>query len=174
MIGGKYCCENIPKEMILSDGTELTPGNIEFLWKIFVQIGHCWKNVKYESSNLKSSWLEFVQAKTTVAPSYTGEYLNAIKCVLELINIYDETHAFYNLFLANGIGREDPKATQLTRLAHAKKFVINEFIRMQVMASGFKHFGGENYAGYVKGSRYSLNPEVREFVELEQNTYNQK
>ena len=54
----------------------------------------------------------------------------------------------------------------MTRLAHAKRYVINEFIIMQVMASGFKHFGGKNYAGYVKGSRYNEIPLVREYVPI--------
>lgn len=158
MIGGQVCHAKIDPGLILGDRQVLTHDNKEFLWKIFVQIGYTWKNVRFDSSNLKSSWLEMIAAKSEVAPSYTAEYINAVYVVTELINLYGEADAFYRLFLKNGI----PPGPPLTRLAHAKVYVVNEFISMQVMASGFKHFGGVNYHGYVKGSRYNLLKEVRE------------
>ena len=54
------------------------------------------------------------------------------------------------LFLENDIPEGPPE----TRLAHAKKFVIDEFIRVNVVASGFKSFAapdnnGKNYKGYL-------------------------
>ena len=52
---------------------------------------------------MKSSWLEFVQAKTEDEPSYVGEYANAIAVVQELIEMYGPEHAFTLLFLRNGI-----------------------------------------------------------------------
>ena len=159
MIGGPICNQKIGSSMLQGDGQVLTYGNKEFLWKIFVQIGYTWKNVRFDSSNLKSSWLEMIAAKSGVAPSYTAEYINAVYVVGELITMYGETDAFYRLFLKNGI----PSGPALTRLAHTKLYVVNEFIIMQVMASGFKHFGGVNYHGFVKGSRYNLIKEVREF-----------
>ena len=96
-----------------------------------------------------------------MAPSYIGEYVNAVYVVRELINIYGEEIAFSRLFLSNNI----PPGAPTSRLAHAKVYVVDEFITMQVMASGFKHFGGVNYAGYVKGSRYNLVPQVRAYTE---------
>jgi hypothetical protein len=85
--------------------------------------------------------------------------VNAVRAVGELIDMYGDD-AFRKLFLDNHI----PPGPPVTRLAHAKKYVINEFITMQVMmASGFKHFGGKNYAGYLKGSRYNGIPQVREY-----------
>jgi hypothetical protein len=163
MIGNVICQDKVDAGLLPGDGQVLTHKNREFLWRIFVEIGKCWKNVKYDSSNLKSSWLDLVQAKTDCAPSYTGEYINAIYCVQELIDMYGEKDAFDKLFLKNEI----PSGPPTTRLAHAKRYVIDEFIKMQVLASGFKHFGGpnSNYHGYVKGSRYNLMPEVREFIE---------
>ncbi|GEM_PF-1509383 len=158
MIGGPVCNEKTSPGLLQGDRQVLTHNNKEFLWKIFVQIGYTWKNVRFDSSNLKSSWLDMIAAKSNVAPSYTAEYINAAYVVGELINMYGEADAFYRLFLKNGI----PPGPPLTRLAHAKMYVVNEFIIMQVMASGFKHFGGVNYHGYVKGSRYNLVKEVRE------------
>lgn len=163
MIGSLICQDKTEPGLLPGEGQELSYKNREFLWRVFVEIGKCWNNVKYDSSNLKSSWLDLIKAKTEFAPSYTGEYINAIYVVQELIDMYGETDAFTNLFLKNGI----PDGPPATRLAHAKNYVIDEFIKMQVLASGFKHFGGpnSNYHGYVKGSRYSLMPEVREFIE---------
>lgn len=163
MIGSSICQDKTDPGLLPGDGQELSHKNREFLWRIFVEIGKCWKNVKWESSNLKSSWLDLIKAKTECAPSYTGEYTNAVYVVQELIDMYGEKDAFTKLFLSNDI----PPGPPTTRLAHAKRYVIDEFIRMQVMASGFKHFGGpnSNYHGYVKGSRYSIMPEVREFIE---------
>jgi hypothetical protein len=159
MIGGSVCKQKTGPGLIPGDRQVLTHENKEVLWTIFVQIGHTWKNVRFESSNLKSSWLEMIAAKSGIAPSYTGEYINAVYVVNELVAMYGEADAFYRLFLKNGI----PPGPPLTRLAHAKIYVVNEFITMQVMASGFKHFGGVNYHGYVKGSRYNLVKEVREY-----------
>lgn len=159
-IGGAICNEVIAPGLILSEKQILTFTQKEFLWNVFVQIGNTWKNANYESSNLKSSWLEMIQAKTTVSPSYVGEYINAVYAIQELINMYGHDDAFYKLFLVYKM----PAGPPSTRLAHAKAYVVNEFITMQVMASGFKHFGGKNYHGFVKGSRYNLMPLVREYV----------
>ena len=35
---------------------------------------------------------------------------------------------------------------------------------MNVVASGFKSFGGRNYNGYIEGSRYNEKPRVRAYV----------
>lgn len=163
MIGNVICQDKVDSGLLPGDGQELTHRNRELLWRLFVEIGRCWKNVKWDSSNLKSSWLDLIKSKVETAPSYTGEYINATYVVQELIDMYGEKDAFYKLFLDNGI----PPGPPTTLLAHATKYVIDEFIKMQVLASGFKHFGGpnSNYHGYVKGSRYSLMPEVREFIE---------
>jgi hypothetical protein len=163
MIGGPICYDTkgIGPGLLPGDGQVLTEDNRHFLWRIFVEIGKCWGNVRWNSSNLKSSWLEMIEAKSAEPPSYTAEYINAIYVVRELIAIYGEEIAFSRLFLSNNI----PPGPPLTRLAHAKVFVVDEFITMQVMASGFKHFGGVNYAGYVKGSRYNLVPQVRAYTQ---------
>lgn len=159
-IGGPICNQAISGGQIQSEEQLLTKAHIEFLWHVFVQIGNTWENVQYESSNLKSSWLEMIDAKANVAPSYIGEYVNAVYVINELIQMYGHDEAFHKLFLEYRL----PDGPPTTRLAHTKVFVINEFIYMQVMASGFKHYGGVNYHGYVKGSRYRLHPQVRNYV----------
>lgn len=160
LIGGKVCKAALTPGLLPGDQQVLTHANREFLWGIFKQIAVTWKNVHYDSSNLKSSWLEMLAEKSGNAPSYTGEYINAIYVLTELVAMYGEVEAYRKLFLANGI----PAGPPATRLAHAKRYVVDEFITMQVMMSGFKHFGGKNYHGYVKGSRYNEQALVRQYV----------
>jgi hypothetical protein len=162
-IGGAICSGTLDPGLLPGDGQILTHANREFLWKLFQQIAVVWKNVDYDSSNLKSSWLEMVDEKSRGAPSYTGEYINAIHVVTELVGMYGQEQAYYKLFLANGIpvGPPNIRLPPTTRLAHAKRYVVDEFITVQVMMSGFKHFGGKNYHGYVKGSRYNRHAQVR-------------
>jgi hypothetical protein len=150
ILTGPVCNEVIPAGLIQSENQLLSAAQKEVLWHLFEQIGVVWDNLEYGSSNLKSSWLEMLAAKTNVSPSYTGEYINATYVLQELIALNGD-EAYARLFL----GYSQPPGPATTRLAHAKTFVANEFITMQVMASGFKHFGGKNYHGYVKGSRYN-------------------
>ncbi len=166
LIGGPVCRAKVDPGLLPGDGQALTHANKLALWEIFKQIAVIWKNVRYESSNLKSSWLEMLQQKSELAPSYTGEYINAIYVVRELVAMYGEEQAYRKLFLENGI----PPGPPNTRLAHAKRYVVDEFITLQVMMSGFKHFGGKNYHGYVKGSRYNEHALVRQYEPKENNS----
>ena len=94
--------------------------------------------------------------------------------IQELTQLNGEQQAYKTLFFNykipqsqadNNTDKTQPILTTL--LAHTKYYVIDEFIRMQVLSGGFKHFGGQsnasgevikvqgvNYKGFVKGSRY--------------------
>lgn len=156
LIGGAFCHEGIDAGLLTGEGQRLSETEREFLWELFQAIGHAWDDVKYDN-NLRSSWLEFIEAKTTVSPSYTAEYANAVSVIKELKLIHGEVNAYTLLFFRNGI----PPGPPTTRLAHAKKYVVDEFIRVNIVASGFKAFGGKNYNGYIAGSRYNRFPKVR-------------
>jgi len=180
-IGGELSQTLITAELIFSEPCTLPANQIEKLWQIFAQIGEHWKDVYNESKNLKSAWLEMIKAKTTQQPSYSAEYINAVLVIDELTQLYGEQEAYKTLFFSYKIPQSQPenKKSQpilTTRLAHAKYYVIDEFIRMQVLSGGFKHFGGQsnasgevvkvqgvNYKGFVKGSRYSNENLVRTF-----------
>lgn len=162
MIGGTICHTQVAATLIDWENKLLTRQERDFLWSIFVEIGKCWKNLPEDSVRVKSSWLEFIQAKTENEPTYTGEYANAVAVLQELIQIYGHNEAYTLLFLRNGI----PAGPPTTRLAHAKRYVIDEFIRVQIVASGFKGFSapeGLNYHGFVGGSRYNRLPRVRAY-----------
>ncbi len=162
-LGSGLCAETVPPGLLDSTGQVLSDAAMEVLWDLFVQIGRSWHNVQHDSADLRSSWLEFIAAKTDVPPSYIGEYCNAVDILEELIAVHGSPAAFDLLFFQSGI----PNSKPTTRLAHTKVYVVNEFIRVQVVAGGFRGFGGThrnlNYNGFVRGSRYNRMPQVRAY-----------
>lgn len=156
LIGGDFSHDVIDANLLTGEGQQLSDTERELLWELFQAIGDAWEDVKYDN-NLRSSWLEFIEAKTTTSPSYTAEYSNAVSVIKELKHIHGEVNAYPLLFFRNGI----PSSPPTTRLAHTKKYVVDEFIRVNIVASGFKAFGGKNYNGYIAGSRYNRFPKVR-------------
>jgi hypothetical protein len=164
-IGGDLCLAPMPSGLIPGEGQQLTQYERDALWRLFVEIGRCWDNVPKpkDSAGLKSSWLEFIEAKTTVAPSYVGEYSSAVLVIGELIAIHGEPDAYTLLFMNSGV----PDGPPTTRIAHAKRYVVDEFIRVQIVASGFRGFGGKmrgkNYNGFVRGTRYNRTERVRSY-----------
>lgn len=162
LIGGEFCRAPLDPRLLPQEQQELTQHERDRLWQLFQRIGLFWNDLFYQntdSSNLKSSWLEFIEAKTRSEPTYIGEYSNAVEVVEELIEVYGADPAYTLLFLKSGI----PPGPPTTRLAHAKKYVVDEFIRVNIVASGFKSFGGKNYKGYIGGSRYNLRARVRHY-----------
>ena len=175
LIGGELCRQPLAQGLLQSEPRELTHAEVDSLWRLFKAIGQAWDNVYNDSAGLKSSWLEFISEKCMVRPSYVAEYVNAINVDDELIAKYDEMEAFHKLFFDNGL----PENSLDTRLAHAKHFVVDEFIRAQVTAGGFKKFiepDGEqpegdrirpdnivNYRGFVAGSRFNRIVPVRPY-----------
>jgi hypothetical protein len=61
---------------------------------------------------------------------------------------------------------KDPSKS-MSRLRHAKVFVVDEFIRVQIVAGGFRGFGGRNraynYNGFLRGTRYNRVQRVRTY-----------
>ncbi len=162
LIGGTVC--HCPEASTLIDHEDkvLTKQHHDFLWDVFVEIGRCWGNMENDSASIKSSWREFIVAKTEDEPSYVGEYANAVGVIQELVHMYGRDDAFRRFLLESGV----PDGPPTTRLAHAKRYVIDEFIRVQVVAGGFKGFvkpSSLNHKGYVGGSRYNRLPRVRAY-----------
>ena len=186
VIGNSFCHEHLEPGLLPPEAQVMTERVRDGSWELFEQIGVCWKNVfrrkrdvddpsqrcvddsqdryVYDSSNLRSSWQEFVEAKTTSEPNYVAEYVNAVGVIEELIDMYGREDAYQRLFFASGVPDEPPS----TRIAHAKQYVVDEFIRVQITAGGHKGFGGENYHGYIGGSRYRRRPAVRAYESEEE------
>lgn len=185
MIGGKVCKQPLASPLLPAEPRKLTQAEVDGLWRIFAFIGRTWHNTVHDSSGLKSSWLEFLTEKTMVRPSYVAEYVNALEVVEELVELYGEDDAFQKLFLDNGLppnpnpGYGQPPYALDNRLAHAKYYVVDEFIRVQVVAGGFKNFitphqpdirpnNIVNYNGFIAGSRFNRVKPVRPYEEPEQ------
>jgi hypothetical protein len=176
-IGDRICAERLVATLLPADPRPLISSEVSSLWRIFVAIGHTWKNTYRDSAGLKSSWLEFLTQKTVIRPSYVEEYLNAIAVVGELVSVHGEADAFHRLFLRNGLPVDTNRRLILdSRLAHAKHFVVDEFIRVQIVAGGFRNFVQPewpkiendytlNYNGYIAGSRFSRLRPARHYKE---------
>lgn len=188
----------VKEPMLPAAGVELSPEDWQSLWEVFQQIGRTWFNVFKDSAGQRSSWLEFItlrcesprcieplcqdpQCKNPAhmrAPSYLGEYRNALEVVAELVKASSIVKAYEHLFTHKYEKVED-KIVLKTQIDHAKFFVIDEFIRMQIVGGGFRGFGTDengrrrrklqarNYNGFVRGSRYNRVVRVRAYREKE-------
>src|SRR5947208_506723 len=164
MLGSDYCNTAVSADLLPGDIQQLTAREMDALWRLFQEIGRTWECTNSDSINIMSDWREFIYAKTHTAPSYTGEYSNAVSCLAELIQLYGEPEAYRKLLLNIDLP-PDPKTPPVTRIAHCKTYVVNEFIRVQVVKEGFKSWQGRNYNGFLGGSRFNRKPRVRVAVQ---------
>jgi hypothetical protein len=137
----------------------LDPEQIDRLWKIFVEIARTWGDPKTDPMPQRSQWLEFVQLRTGREPSYLEEYHNALR-VLDDLKAQHGRNAVTKLVRDPGIKSDDPATTPL---AHAKKYVVEEFIRVWLATGGFRAYGAGNYNGYISGSRFGVRPSYRQY-----------
>lgn len=155
-----YSLTEISPEVIESPCTPLEEATQENLWEICEAIGSFWSFDRV--ADYKSAWLEFMNSKTMEEPSYFGEYGNAVAVIQELKSVYGE-QAFEMLLFRHGISG----GSLNSRLAHAKRYVVDEFIRVLVISGGFRSFldlrddEPANYRGHVGGSRYRRLQTVR-------------
>lgn len=159
----KFSLTPVPGQLLVRVEQVLTKTELEILWKLFVAIGNEWQIENVPS--FRSAWLEFVQVKMSSPPDFTAEYSNAASVVEELLHVYGNPAGYRMLLINHGIPAGPPE----TRLAHAKRFVADEFIRVQILLGGFKSFVDPadheevNYRGYMGGSRYQRLRPVRRF-----------
>lgn len=164
LIGGPYCAEGLDPTLLQAPPAPLTAECRDELWKLFSAIDAHWRpaRARDNSPGMRSSWLEFVTLRAEKAPSYVAEYENAANVLAELSGMYGK-NAYAKLFFEIGPVKENPR----TRLEHCKCYVVNEFIKVYIVASGFRRFGGKNramnYNGFIRGTRYNRIDQVREF-----------
>ena len=156
MSGDPISDEIVPDGLMQCATRPLTPDELDELWTIMVAIGKCWRNSDSDSVPFKPMWLEFMSAKTMRDPSYAAEYESAIMVLREL-HVEHPGTAFDWLFFTYKPVNADPK----TRLEHLKFFVVDEFIRMQLVAGGYASFGFATYSGSMAGTRYLRIPPYR-------------
>jgi hypothetical protein len=160
LAGGPVCTAPVPPRQIEAEPRPLSRAEVEALWRIFAAIGAAWGNVRHDSRGQRSSWLEFVRLRAERRPSYVAEYVGAIEAVAELEAMHGADGADHALLFAHGV----PKGALDTRLAHVRRFVVEEFIHVQLVAGGFRGFLPAppddppqrlNFDGFLAGSRYN-------------------
>lgn len=150
MIGGAVCKEDVGANFLVATSQELSTDVLSVLWLLFEAIGKTWMNSS-DSSSYKPQWNEFINLRITSSPNYEGEYLNAYSVINELVDIYGQEEAFTKLLL----NIEHTDGDTGNRLAHTKKYVVNEFIKVYLTSGGFKEFGSRNYNSFIGGLRNS-------------------
>jgi hypothetical protein len=155
--------EKAGKVIIAAEPGELPRALEVGLWKMLEEVGSRWQ-FKGKSAGTRSSWLEFVSVRCETKPSYLGEYWNALKVIesLEAVpGIRDAVGELFNHTVPEKL------ADDSTRLDHAKRFVVDEFITVRIVAGGFREFGGRNrpynYNGFIRGTRYNRVMRVRAY-----------
>jgi hypothetical protein len=147
----------LPPDLLPSPIGELEPDQIERLWSVFVAISDAWGDRHTDVKAQRSQWLEFLQLRTRQAPSYLEEYRNAVR-VIDALEAAHPGQAMKTALFASGVKPEDAPTTSL---AHFKRYVVDEFIRVWLATGGFRSFGGGNYNGYISGSRFAVQPPYR-------------
>lgn len=155
MIGGPISATELPQSLLPATPANLTSDEIEGLWEVFVAISTLWGSSELNPLHQRSQWLEFIEVRTTQPPSYVEEYRSALSVIEELKSLHPQD-AWNRLMLQHGA-----PAALTNRLAHARKFVVEEFIRVWLLTGGFKAYGAGNYNGYISGSRFAVQPSYR-------------
>jgi len=153
MIGGPLAALPVPEAMILAMPGTLRPEELCQLWRIFAAIARTWGADGTSPDYQYSQWLEFIHTRTATEPSYLGEYRAGLEVLSELGEYYGES-LWHRLFFAHD-------AQPDTRLAHLRKFVVEEFMQVWLTTGGFRTYGAGNYNSYVAGSRFAVTPPYR-------------
>ena len=118
---------------------ELSGGDGDVLWRLFGAIERRWSLsglVKLD----KSAFLEILRQKTARPPSYLTEYRDAAGLLSSLWSRAVQPDAVFTAVV-----------DEATRLGRARRFVVGEFMELQIAFGGFKRFGYANYRGFVGG-----------------------
>ncbi len=155
--------EVVGKDLLAAEPGSLPEGLEDFLWELLDEIGKRW-NFKAPSSGTRSSWTEFVTLRCETKPSYLEEYRNAQE-VVESLAVSGSMDRVGDLFNHTSPRKLDEHST---RIDHAKKLVIDEFLTVRIVAGGFREFGGRNkraynYNGFIRGTRYNRVMRVRAY-----------
>jgi hypothetical protein len=142
----------LPSEILPSPGNPLSNSQINTLWSIFQAIVVHW-DLAIEVELLRSRWLDMIEARSSGAPDYRGEYVNAVEVYEALVQKLGEPAAISKIYQDTSVTSAE-QAT--TKLGHAKFYVANDFVRCFVATGGFRGFvsNARNYTGFMGGSRY--------------------
>jgi len=129
----------------------LTSAEVESLWHLFSAIPTHW-SVPFNPNLLRSRWNDMLEARSGPPVDRRSAFINAA-AVFEALRQAQAVDPLKLVFVDTIITKELPG---LTRLQHAKLFVVNDFIRCFVAMGGFRAFvpEGRNYGAFLGGSRF--------------------
>lgn len=151
--------EPLPSTMLPAPDQPLSNSEVDSLWSMFSAIKDHW-TLEIDTELMRSRWLDMLEARGSGTPDYRGEYVLAVAVWTELVDKLKKPGAIQKLY-GDTVVESEEQAT--TRLAHAKFYVANDFIRCFVAKGGFRAFvdDARNYTGYMGGSRFREWPPVR-------------
>ncbi len=120
------------ESLISADPGKLSLSTTKVLKKLYLDIGREWALMEPSEENTRIYVLEdFLAAKTEQAPSYLGEYENAVHLLRESLP--------FSMDLESKVG-------------HVRHYVVREFAELHLVSGGFRRFGFKNYFGHPGGS----------------------
>jgi hypothetical protein len=139
-------------EMLPASDKPLTNDQLKTLWSVFKGITEYWA-LDFNVELIHRRWLDMIQARCSGDPDYSGEYVNAVNVYKALDKHFHRAGALVMIYEKTIVTDDDKPST---RLEHAKRFVINDFIRCFIINGGYRGFvpNALNYTGYMGGSRY--------------------
>lgn len=151
--------KSLDTEQLTDYSAPLSEGQVAILWDLFTGINNHW-DLKYSVGLLRSRWLDMLEARRAELPDYTAEYINAAEVFDAMRQALGKEQAIAIFYGETNVQSKN-KAT--TKLAHAKFYVGNDFIRCFIACGGFRGFveKARNYAGFMGGSRFREWPPVR-------------
>lgn len=142
----------------LEPARPLSTTEIDTLWRLFAAIPKQW-DVVFNVDLLRSRWNDMIEARSGPPIDKREAYINAA-AVFAALESSRTDDCLQLIFVDTVISTAKQN---MTRLEHAKLFVVNEFIRCFVTMGGFHAFvrEGRNYAAFLGGSRFRDWPPVR-------------
>ena len=151
-----FSFEEIGPDQLHGDEDPLSDTELATLWGVLPAIEMAWE-LEQVNNQLRSQWKDLIAARSSEPNSYLAEFKNSAAVLAELSSL--NPSEFVELVFFRTI--VDRPSDVVTRLDHAKFFVINDFIRFLVLSGGFRQFGARNYRGFMGGSRFADTPPVR-------------
>jgi len=137
----------------------LQPQEIAELWILFTAIHKLWGESETRVEDMASRWREFIGVKCQGGQSYLDTYRSGCLVLQQLSERYGASCHEYVLLDPDVIA--EAKSNPALPISQLRRMIIEEFIRVYVASGGFRSYGGENYGGFVSGSRYRQNPPYR-------------
>ena len=117
----------------------LHESQLEQIWQIFDHIGQVWENRDFCTIQSLDQLEPIITLKTTRVPSYLTEYRAALTIFQQLREDLDPQRALHRLYFESGD-------------EHLRRYVIEEFLRLQIAHGGFRFLPYQNATGYAGGS----------------------